>query len=66
MPPKEKANSTDLATLWNFEGVLRYSALFYGYYSDKWQKPSGYRLPLAYFMTSLAVYVYSFVATLRK
>lgn len=39
----------------------------YSYYSDysgavKW----GYNLPLAYFLTGLVVYIYSFVATLRK
>lgn len=26
----------------------------------------GYKLPLAYFLTGLVVYIYSFVATLRK
>lgn len=26
----------------------------------------GYMLPLAYFLTAVAVYIYSFVATLRK
>jgi len=27
---------------------------------------SGYKLPLAYFLTAVLVYIYSFVATLRK
>lgn len=66
MLPEEKANATDLAVLWDFEGVLRYSPMFYGFYSNRPRQPSGYRLPFAYFMTSLAVYVYSFVATLRR
>lgn len=26
----------------------------------------GYKLPLAYFLTAVLVYIYSFVATLRK
>ncbi|XP_065340682.1 transmembrane channel-like protein [Cloeon dipterum] len=66
MLPEEKANATDLLVLWDFEGVLRYSPMFYGFYSNRPTQPSGYRLPFAYFMTSLAVYVYSFVATLRR
>jgi len=66
MLPEEKANATDLAVLWDFEGVLRYSPMFYGFYSNRARQPSGYRLPFAYFMTSLAVYIYSFVATLRR
>jgi hypothetical protein len=66
MLPEEVANATDLATLWDFEGVLRYSPMFYGFYSNIERQASGYRLPFAYFMTSLAVYVYSFVATLRR
>ncbi|XP_059472075.1 transmembrane channel-like protein isoform X2 [Neocloeon triangulifer] len=66
MLPEEKGNATDIAVLWDFEGVLRYSPMFYGFYSNRVKQPSGYRLPFAYFMTSLAVYVYSFVATLRR
>lgn len=68
MLPEERATAYNLYTLWDFEGPLKYSALFYGYYTDRdsGQKKFGYRLPFAYFMTGLAVYVYSFVATLRK
>lgn len=68
----EKANSTKLFTLWDFEGVLKYSPLFYGYYShqdpeDKTlAKSIGYKMPLAYFITELVVYIYSFVAILRR
>nr|CAD7567447.1 unnamed protein product [Timema californicum] len=66
MTPEEETKSTNLITLWNFEGVLKYSPIFYGYYTNKDDNKKGYRLPFAYFMTGLAVYVYSFVATLSK
>jgi hypothetical protein len=63
MLPEEKAKATNLLTLWDFEGVLRYSPLFYGYYTNRDGTRNAYRLPFAYFMTGLAVYIYSFVAT---
>lgn len=67
MLPEERNKSTNLLTLWEFEGVLKYSPIFYGYYTNRDPgENGGYRLPLAYFMTGLAVYIYSFVATLRK
>ncbi|XP_034232808.1 transmembrane channel-like protein 2 [Thrips palmi] len=65
MLPEERATAYNLYKLWDFEGPLKYSPLFYGYYTDD-DRQKGYRLPFAYFMTGLAVYVYSFVATLRK
>lgn len=36
------------------------------YYSNVSQAVLGYELPLAYFLTGLAIYIYSFIATLRK
>jgi hypothetical protein len=66
MLPEEKAKSTNLMTLWDFEGVLKYSPIFYGYYTNSDGTRKGYRLPFAYFMTGLAVYIYSFVATLKR
>jgi hypothetical protein len=66
MLPAEKFKATNLITLWNFEGFLKYSPIFYGYYTNKDDTRSGYRLPFAYFMTGLAVYIYSFVATLKR
>ncbi|KAF5303691.1 hypothetical protein FQR65_LT00835 [Abscondita terminalis] len=63
--PEEKYNSTNFLTLWDFEGILKYTPVFYGWYSNL-DSLTGYRLPLAYFITQLLVYVYSFVATLRK
>jgi len=64
--PEEEATSMELMTLLNFEGVLQHSPMFYGYYSNRQSSDTGYRLPTAYFITGLVVYIYSFVATLRK
>lgn len=64
--PGEEATSMQLMTMLNFEGVLQHSPLFYGYYSNRESSDTGYRLPTAYFITGLVVYIYSFVATLRK
>ncbi|XP_021914731.1 uncharacterized protein LOC110827408 isoform X4 [Zootermopsis nevadensis] len=66
MLPEERTKATNLITLWNFEGVLKYSPIFYGYYTNRDGTRNGYRLPFAYFMTGLAVYIYSFVATLKR
>ncbi|KOB70687.1 Transmembrane channel-like protein [Operophtera brumata] len=61
---EEVGNATNLLTLWEFEGILKCSPIFYGYYSNI-ERPQ-YRMPLAYFLTGLVVYIYSFVAILRK
>ncbi|XP_057321387.1 transmembrane channel-like protein [Microplitis mediator] len=64
--PEEIKKSTHFLTLWEFEGVLKHSPFFYGWYTD-WDIPNGgYRLPLAYFLANLIVYTYSFVTILRK
>ncbi|XP_043784830.1 transmembrane channel-like protein 3 isoform X2 [Apis laboriosa] len=65
MLEEEKIKSKNLLTLWEFEGILKYSPFFYGWYTNK-DSQSGYRLPLAYFVTNLVVYIYSFLAILRK
>ncbi|XP_025190710.1 transmembrane channel-like protein 3 isoform X2 [Melanaphis sacchari] len=64
--PEEQDTSKELMTLLNFEGVLQHSPIFYGYYSNRQSSDTGYQLPTAYFITGLVVYIYSFVATLRK
>lgn len=64
--PDEVISAYDFKVMWDFEGILRYSPIFYGYYSKTPKTREGYRLPLAYFLTSVAVYAYSFVAILRK
>ncbi|XP_025075546.1 transmembrane channel-like protein 3 [Pogonomyrmex barbatus] len=57
--------SMDFSTLLNFDGVLKHSPLFYGWYTNQ-DSDSNYKLPLAYFVTNLVVYTYSFAAILRK
>ncbi|CAJ0583266.1 unnamed protein product, partial [Mesorhabditis spiculigera] len=68
IPPLEKAHADKLAVVWHFDGYLRYSPLFYGYYSN--DEYSGqkvkYALPLAYFIVTLFIFGYSFFAILRK
>ncbi|XP_050094050.1 transmembrane channel-like protein [Anopheles aquasalis] len=67
MSPQERALMRNFSTIWEFEGPLKYSILFYGYYSNfSGATAWGYKLPLAYFVTGLVVYIYSFVATLKK
>ncbi|KAH8270539.1 hypothetical protein KR018_011240, partial [Drosophila ironensis] len=67
MSDPEKRVAGNLFTFWEFEGYLKYSPMFYGYYSStSGISTSGYKLPLAYFLTAVLVYIYSFVATLRK
>ena len=64
--PEERRTATDLQTLWDFEGILKYSPIFYGFYSNNYETNEGYKLPFAYFFTGLVLYMYSFVAILRK
>lgn len=65
MLPDEQMKSKELLTLWEFEGVLKYSPFFYGWYTNK-KSNKIYQLPMAYFITNLVVYTYSFVVILRK
>ncbi|XP_073840096.1 transmembrane channel-like [Musca autumnalis] len=67
MTERESKVAGNLLTIWEFEGYLKYSPMFYGYYSSSTGAAAhGYLLPLAYFLTAVVVYIYSFVATLRK
>ncbi|VVC45319.1 TMC [Cinara cedri] len=64
--PDEEPLSMNFLDWWNFEGVLKQSPIFYGFYSNRSNSDSGYQLPTAYFITGLVIYIYSFVAILRK
>lgn len=66
MLPEEQVKSIHLLTLWEFEGYLKYSPFFYGWYANQHTYKAAYKLPLAYFLVNLVVYTYSFVAILRK
>ncbi|KAM9387472.1 transmembrane channel-like protein 2 [Phaethornis superciliosus] len=66
VPRAEQATAMDFAVLWDFEGYIKYSALFYGYYNNQrtigWLK---YRLPMAYFMVGISVFGYSLMVVIR-
>ncbi|XP_034947665.1 transmembrane channel-like protein 3 [Chelonus insularis] len=64
--PEEVDSSKNFLTWWEFEGILKHSPFFYGWYTNSDPTNGGYRLPLAYFLANLVVYTYSFVAILQK
>ncbi|NXK53460.1 TMC2 protein, partial [Chauna torquata] len=67
VPRAEQATAMDFSVLWDFEGYIKYSALFYGYYNNQrtigWLK---YRLPMAYFMVGIGVFGYSLMVVIRS
>ena len=66
MLPIEEKTAANLKVLWDFEGVLRYSPMFYGWYGNQQKSKTGYETPLAYFVVMMIVYIYSFAVILRK
>uniref|UniRef100_A0A914W8V7 TMC domain-containing protein n=1 Tax=Plectus sambesii TaxID=2011161 RepID=A0A914W8V7_9BILA len=68
MPAKDLATADQLQTVWDFDGFLRYSPMFYGYYSSDGYVGESVRyvVPLAYFLINLFILGYSFLAILRK
>ncbi|XP_074090091.1 transmembrane channel-like protein 3 [Macrotis lagotis] len=67
IPKDHIASAQDLDTVWSLGGYLKYSVLFYGYYGKERKiGKAGYRLPLAYFLVGMAVFVYSFIILLKK
>ncbi|XP_044534842.1 transmembrane channel-like protein 2 [Gracilinanus agilis] len=67
VPRAEEEKAMDFSVLWDFEGYIKYSALFYGYYNNQrtigWLK---YRLPMAYFMVGVSVFGYSLMVVIRS
>uniref|UniRef100_A0A915E906 TMC domain-containing protein n=1 Tax=Ditylenchus dipsaci TaxID=166011 RepID=A0A915E906_9BILA len=68
IPPNEKVHADEIQVIWHYDGYLRYSPLFYGYYGmddfvGDWFR---YPLPLAYFLATLLVFGCSFIAILKK
>ncbi|XP_012583568.1 PREDICTED: transmembrane channel-like protein 2 [Condylura cristata] len=67
VPRAEEEKAMDFSVLWDFEGYIKYSALFYGYYNN--QRAIGwlrYRLPMAYFMVGVSVFGYSLMIVIRS
>ncbi|KAM8774830.1 transmembrane channel-like protein 2 [Rhynchonycteris naso] len=67
VPRAEEEKAMDFSVLWDFEGYIKYSALFYGYYNN--QRTIGwlsYRLPMAYFMVGVSVFGYSLMIVIRS
>ena len=62
----ETKEASYLQTAWDFEGYVKYSPLFYGYYSGVKKFSSGYRMPLAFLIANMAQFAYSFIAILRQ
>ena len=58
MLPVEQMYGSNLKVMWDFEGIMRYSPLFYGFYSKESESTNGagYPVPLAYFCAGMAVY----------
>ena len=46
-----------LQVMWDFDGIFRYSPMFYGYFS-KINERGGYNIPLAYFCAGMVVYIF--------
>ena len=66
MLPVEEYYGYNLKVMWDFNGILRYSPIFYGYYSSKASTKAGYQIPLAYFCAGMSVYIFSFYMILKK
>ena len=62
----ETKTASYLKTVWNFEGWVKYSPLFYGYYSSVKRFDSGWRMPLGFLIGNLSIFAYSFIAILRQ
>ncbi|MCP9256989.1 Transmembrane channel-like protein 2 [Dirofilaria immitis] len=68
IPQRELIHADELQVVSNFDGYLKYSPLFYGYYSNDEFVGARirYAIPLAYFIITLFVFGYSCFAILRK
>ncbi|CAG9531962.1 unnamed protein product [Cercopithifilaria johnstoni] len=68
IPSRELIHADELQVVSNFDGYLKYSPLFYGYYSNDEFVGARvrYAVPLAYFIITLFVFGYSCFAILSK
>ncbi|KAI0214596.1 Transmembrane channel-like protein 3 [Lamellibrachia satsuma] len=63
MTDAEKRTAKNLKTLWDFEGYLKHSVLFYGHYDSAGRYSHG---APAYFLTAVAIFVVSYIIILRR
>uniref|UniRef100_A0A0N5AQL8 TMC domain-containing protein n=1 Tax=Syphacia muris TaxID=451379 RepID=A0A0N5AQL8_9BILA len=68
IPESVREVADSFTVVWDYNGHLKYSPLFYGYYSsDKFVSPvNKYNIPLSYFIITLFIFGYSFFAILKK
>lgn len=66
-PPEEPDFNPTLGEIWEFEGFLKSSPIFYGYYSNVEISRSGFwRNPLAYLLSVMLTYLFCFFCISRK
>lgn len=66
LAPAPEFNPT-LGEMWEFEGFLKFSPIFYGYYSNVEISKSGFwRNPLAFLMSAMLTYLFCFFCISRK
>ncbi|KAK2188052.1 hypothetical protein NP493_146g05034 [Ridgeia piscesae] len=63
MTEAEKKTGWNLKTLWDFEGYLKHSVLFYGHYGSG---DAFSHVAPSYFLTGVAIFVISYVIILRR
>lgn len=66
-PQKPPDFNPTLGEMWEFEGFLKFSPIFYGYYSNAEISRSGFwRNPLAFLMSAMLTYLFCFFCISRK
>ncbi|KAG7318566.1 hypothetical protein KOW79_018321 [Hemibagrus wyckioides] len=66
VPRDELSTAMNFDVLWDIEGYLKYSVLFYGYYNNQrtigWIK---FRMPLCYLLVAVVSVAYSYMEVIR-
>lgn len=66
-PAKPPEFNPTLGEMWEFEGFLKFSPIFYGYYSNVEISKSGFwRNPLAFLISAMLTYLFCFFCISRK
>ena len=66
MTKSEIKTGLEWNTIYHYAGYMLYTPIYYGYYGDEKQYSFGYRLPLAYFVTTVAIFLHSYYVVLSK